>query len=258
LWRHVEHAALKRLYLENVQDAYGALERSESYWPWLVRRGGNERIYVAIDGPDKFELDESLAPIVGYAATREGRIVEIMCSSEHSEASIQLLARACGDAIERDFHRLRLDAPPMDPLHQLFVASGGNHCYHEADQGMVFMADLFKPRRFIKLLGRQLGQRAKAAGLQRPCQLGLLVNDERYQLVVSRKNVKLIPGTLGRSYLKCSRHEVVQLLLGHLNVRESVASGRVIASTRVALETAGALLPRLPFWRPPWDSLPAM
>ena len=59
---------------------------------------------------DKFELDESLSPIVGYAATREGRIVEIMCSAEHPEASIQLLARACGDAIEKDFFRVRLDA----------------------------------------------------------------------------------------------------------------------------------------------------
>ena len=36
----------------------------------------------------------------------EGRIVEIKCSTEHPEAAIQLLGRACGDAIEKDFLRV--------------------------------------------------------------------------------------------------------------------------------------------------------
>ena len=258
LWRHVEQAALVRLYKQNVLHAFGALERSDAYWQWLVRRGGNERIYVAIDGPDRLELDESLSPIVGYAATKEGRILEIMCAENHPEASIQLLSRACGDAIERDFHRVRVDAPPGHPLHALFAAAGGHHSLHEADQGLVFMVNLFKPRRYIKLLSRALGERAKEGGLRRPCQLGLLVNDEKYQLVVSRRNVSLVPGTLGRSYLKCSHYDVIQLLLGHLDVRDAVQSGRITASTRVALETGSALLPRLPFWRPPWDDLPAV
>ena len=84
LWRQVEQAALTRLYNENTQHAYGPLVRTETYWQWLVRRGGNERIYVAIDGPDRFELDESLSPIVGYAATREGRILEMMCCTRAS------------------------------------------------------------------------------------------------------------------------------------------------------------------------------
>jgi hypothetical protein len=46
-------------------------------------------------------------------------------------------------------------------------------------------------------------------------------------------------------------------LLGHLDVRESIASGRLAASTGVAEELAGALFPRVPLWRPPWDDLPA-
>ena len=127
LWRHVELAALMRLYEENTQHGYGNLVRSDAYWRWLVGRGGNQRIYVAINGPDKIELDESLTPIVGYAATREGRIVEIMSAADHPEASVQLLARACGDAIEKDFLRVRLDAPPEQPLHQLLVQAGGEY-----------------------------------------------------------------------------------------------------------------------------------
>ena len=255
LWRHVELAALMRLYEENTQNGHGNLVRSDAYWRWLVGRGGNQRIYVAINGPDKLELDETWAPIVGYAATREGRIVEIMSSADHPEASVQLLARACGDAIEKDFLRVRLDAPPTEPLHQLVVQAGGEFGHHEADQGMVYMANIFKPRRFLKLICHDLGRRAKEAGLPRPCQLGLLVNNEKYRLSVSRRSVELIPGALGRSYLKCSLYELNQLLLGHLDVREAVESGRLGVSTRVALEMADALFPRIPFCRPPWDDL---
>ena len=91
LWRHVELAALTRLYDENTFRGYGSLVRTDAYWRWLVGRGGNKQVYVAINGRDKFELDESLSPIVGYAAAREGRIVELMCSAD-TEASIQLLA----------------------------------------------------------------------------------------------------------------------------------------------------------------------
>ncbi len=257
LWRHVELAALMRLYNENMDHGHGNLVRSDAYWRWLVSRGGNQRIYVAIDGPDKIELDASLAPIVGYAATREGRIVEIMSSPDHPEASVQLLARACGDAIEKDFFHVRLDAPSEQPMHQLLIRAGGEHGYHEADQGMVFMASIFKPRRFLGVISRDLDRRAKEAGLPRPCQLGLFVDKEKYRLRVSRRSVELIPGTLGRSYLKCSLYELNQLLLGHLDVRSAVESGRLGVSTRVALEMADALFPRLPFWRPPWDDLAA-
>ncbi len=257
LWRHVELAALKRLYGQNMRNTYGALVRSDAYWRWLVGRGGNQQLYVAIDGPDKFELDDALQPIVGYAAARQGRIVELMYSPEHREAAVQLLQRACGDAIEKDFLRVRVDALPQEPLHQLLAEAGAEYRHHEADQGMVFMANIFKPRRFLKMIGSDLAHRAREAGLPRPCQLGLLIDNDKYRLSVSRRNVELIPGTLGRSYLKCSHYDINQLLMGHLDVRDATESGRLAASTGVALETAVALFPRLPVCRPPWDDLPA-
>ncbi len=87
--------------------------------------------------------------------------------------------------------------------------------------------------------------------------IGCLLNDEKYRLVISRRNVQLIQGTLGRSYLRCSRYDMAQLLLGHVDVRDAIAVGRLAVSTRIAHEMAAALLPRLPFWRPPWDDMPA-
>jgi hypothetical protein len=258
LWRQVELAALTRLYNQNTERACGALVRTDAYWQWLVRRGGYERVYVAIDGPDKWELEESLQRIVGYAATREGRILETLCERDHPAAATQLLARACGDAIEQDFHQVRVDAPPSDLLHTVLRAAGGRYCHHEADKGLVFMANLFKPRGFLKLVSHELAMRVKQAGLRRPCQLGIRLQDEKYRLEVTRRNVRLLKGTLGRSYISCSRYDAAQLLLGHLDLQEGISSGRIGVSTRVAQELAETLLPRLPLWRPPWDDLPAV
>jgi predicted N-acetyltransferase YhbS len=257
LWRQVELAALRRLYAENTQSACGALIRSDAYWQWLVRRGGNERIYVAIAGPDRVELDDNMSPIVAYAATREGRILELVCSPEHPEAATQLMARVCGEAIERDFHHVRLDAAPNDRLPATFLAAGGTHARHEVDKGQVFMANLFRPRRWLKLLGQTLTERARAAEIRCPCQLGLLVNEEKYRLVLSRRQVQFMPGAVGRSYLRCTPYDIAQMLLGHLDIHEALVTGRLTASTRVAAELAAALFPRLPLWRPPWDDVPA-
>ncbi len=257
LWRHVERGALMRLYDENAPGTYGALNRNEAYWRWLINRRGYDRIYVAIDGPNKLELDDEQVPIVGYAAMKEGRIAELMTVPDHPRAARQLLARACGDAIERDYHSVRLDAPPGHPLHQAIVEAGGRFKHHEAENGEVFMVKLFDPLAFLERLLPQLHERAKAADLPRPCELGITLNDEKYRLVVNRRGVKLSPGKLGRSYLGCNRSVLTQLLLGHLKVKDATESGRLETSTQVATEIAGILFPPLPLWRPPLDDLPA-
>ena len=184
LWRHVEQAALVRLYCENTSQAFGPLVRGDSYWRWLIDRHAHDRIYVAIRGPDRLELDEALAPIVGYAVMREDRIVEIMTARESPEAAAQLLARACSDAIEHDLHHVRLDAHPDHPLHEIFAAAGGDRYYHEADNGEVFLVKLFDPFAFLLSLGPQLHARAKQANLPLPCELGLNVEGNRYRLDV--------------------------------------------------------------------------
>jgi predicted N-acetyltransferase YhbS len=257
LWRHVEEAALRRLYDENTSTAYGALKRDEAYWRWLINRGGSEKIYVAIDGPDKFELDDHLAPIVAYAAMKEGRIVEIMSSPEHPEAVAQLLARACGDAIEQDFHRVRIDAAPGHFLHADLVAAGGTRNYHEADHGLVFMVKLFDLPRFISQISDELLKRARDAALARPSELGLLLGNGKYRLLIGRRKVEMVSGKIGRSYIKCTAQDFTKLLLGHIETHEAIETGRLQASTRVAEQTAAVLFPRIPFWRPPWDELTA-
>jgi len=257
LWRHVEQAALMRLYEEGCQTSYGSLVRSDAYWRWLSSRRAYDRIYVAIDGPDKIDLDKVSESIVGYAVMNRERIVELQVDQDHPTAARQLISRACGDAIERDFHTVRLDAPADHPMHDVFRNSAGKFFDDEIGGEQTELVKLFDPTGFLRRLCRELHARAKRASLARPCELGLRLNDEKHLLVFGPRSVKLVPGRLGRSYLACTGSEVTRLLLGRLDVHRAVKVGRIEASTMVARELAAVVFPRLPFWRPPLDRLPA-
>ncbi|HUY35647.1 MAG TPA: GNAT family N-acetyltransferase [Pirellulales bacterium] len=253
--RQVELSAVMRLYRRAMDGSIGAFERSEAYWRWLISRKGFDQVLIAIDGPDTLEHDGSGSPIVGYAVTRQNRIIELVVDRSRPTAPEQLLARACGEALERDDHALVLHAPPGDGLFDLFRAAGGTLHQTESHQGEVFMVKLLDPAGFLRSLLGELQVRAEAAGLPRPCELGLHVEELKFRLALSRRGVKLAQDKLGRSYLRLNLAEFTRLLMGHLDLDEAVAGGRLTASTRVALEIGQVLFPRLPLWRPPLDDL---
>ena len=174
LWRHVELPALMRIYAQNRAGAFGPPVRTEAYWRWLISRKAFDHIIVAIDGPDKLELDEATAPIVGYAVVRQQSVVELLTDPAHSAAGAQLLARACADAIERDQNDLILEAPPGDPLHQLLVTAGGQFSDNAADDQEVFMVRPPDTARLVRRLKPLLETRLKESDLARPAELGLL------------------------------------------------------------------------------------
>ena len=256
LWRHFEEAALYRLYEENTVGTYGPLVRNEAYWRWLISRHGYDSIYVAIDGPDKLELDEELKPIVGYAVVKDGRILELMTSAEYPQAAAQLMERACGDAIERDHHPVRLDAPRDHPLHQMLVKAGGHFHGGLASHNMVWMVKLLEPLKLLRRLAPLFHRRAKQAKMSLPLELGIQCDDEKFRIVLSRRTARIERGKLGRSYLCMQRKQLAQLLLGHLNVAEAMDPERLTASTRVAAETAQRLFPSTSQWFPPLDGVP--
>jgi predicted acetyltransferase len=252
-WRQVELPALERIYAANTASAIGAYQRTESYWRWLISRKNFDQIYVAIDGPERSDLDESTASIIGFVVTKEDHIIELMTMPGLETVAEQLLARACGEAIERDFHTVVLHAPPHDPLYRLFQFAGGSLYQHEAHQGEVFMARLLDPLGFLRALTPELHRRADEASLPRPCELGLLVEGQKYCVTLTRRSVKIGAKKIGRSYLRCNQAEFTRLVLGHVDLDEAISHGRLEASTRLAAEAARVLFPRLPFWRPPLD-----
>jgi predicted acetyltransferase len=256
LWRQIELEALMTLYERRTRVSWGCFVRTSAYWQWLLSRHAFDRIYIALDGPDRLDLDAP-APIVGYAVMKDGRLLELMTLTEHTDAGSQLLARACSDAIEQDTHYVRLDAPVGDPLHHVLAQAGGELGYHEAVHGEVCLIKVLDVGRAIDLLGEQLIQRVRDGGIALPAELGLQIDGQKYTLELRPRLAKLKSGRSCRSYLECAATDLTQLLLGHLDVSVALAAKRLNASTRVAAELASAIFPRLPLWRPPWDELPA-
>ena len=161
LWRQVERDALVRLYEQNAAGSYGLTMRGEDYWAWLLNRGAYDCIYIAIDGPDNFALQAAPTAIVSYGVMREGRLVELMTSPDQPRACQQLLMRTCGDAIEHDLPALRVDAPPLDPVHELFADAHGDRCHPEADKGDVYLIKTLDPLALLRHTAELLYRRAR-------------------------------------------------------------------------------------------------
>ena len=257
LWRHFELPALMRIYAQNTAESFGPLQRDEAYWRWLISRAAFDHIIIALAGPDRLDLNETAAPIVGYAVVRQERIVELLTNPAYPTAGVQLLARACSDALERRGNDIVFEGPAGDPLHQFIQTAGGALHHHEADEGEVFMAKLVDSARFFERLAPIMEARFRAADSSKSCELGLLAGCEKFLLTIDRGGARIARGRLGRSYLTCTPAELTRLLLGHSSPADAAAQGRLSASTQLALELAGILFPRLPAWRPLWDDLAA-
>ncbi|MEQ8787565.1 MAG: GNAT family N-acetyltransferase [Pirellulaceae bacterium] len=256
LWRHIEQERIMQLYADAAAASYGALVRSEAYWHWLLCRRGYDHIYVAVErAADEPAAEEEV--IVGYAVMHRGRIVELVAQQQRGDVKAALLARACGDAIERDEHSVRFDGPPGDPLHAMFQQADGVHRWREVDGDLVHMVKVLDPLRLVRRLADLLHQRAREAALTRPFELGVDCEGNRFCLVGTRRSVRIETGRLGRSYLTCSPSGLTQLLLGHHDASSALAAEHCTASTRTAETVAAALFPRLPLWYPPLDDLPA-
>lgn len=254
-WRQVELAGLLSLHQRCMTDCYGCYERTEAYWRWLVSRKLFDQIFVAVEGNRSHDPGEPGGVIQGYAVIRDDRVLEIKASPGRPAAALALLARACREAIERDYHTISLHAPPRDRLLSFLDRAGGERIENACHQGEVYMVRLRDPIGFLRSLATELRRRADEGGLAKPCELGLLVDGRKLQVVLTRRGVKIVRGKLGRSYLQLRGTDFVRMLLGHLDLGEAIESGRIAASTRVAATIVETLFPPLPLWRPPLDDL---
>jgi N-acetylglutamate synthase-like GNAT family acetyltransferase len=259
-WRQWEEGALVRIYRQNLAGSHGPLERTLAYWRWLLRRHAYDHLYVALEGPDQLDLTEATTRIVGYAAIRGDRIVELITNPGRRRVAAELLARACGDAVERNQLTIGLHAPQDSPMVELLDEAGGWRHEGEAFQGEVFMARVLDPLGLLHLLCDEFHRRALAAGLNlhRPVGLGLMVERQKYQIEIARTGATASASQVGRSYLAMNVADFTRLLLGQFNWHRAEAEGRVVPSTILAGEMGRVLFPSLPMWRPPLDELTAL
>jgi len=256
VWRRFELPSLMRIYRDNVGGTHGPLQRTEAYWRWLLARRAYDQIYIAVE-EKRGSGGKCQERIVGYAVTRNGQIVELLTEAGNHEAARQLLVHACRDAIESDFHVIRLHGPDTSPLHQVFIDAGGSFHAREPLRGETMLVWLPDIDRHIDRVGPELAARARAAGIPLPCKLGVEVGDLKQQLVVRSRKAHLSTGQLGRSYIHCDEGTWIRLLTGHDNAATAMAEGRLSASTSMAAELARVLWPALSVWRPLWDDLSA-
>jgi len=254
-WRRWEEAALVRIYDQNLPGRYGPLQRTEAYWRWLIRRQAYDQMFVALDGPGLLDLEEINTKIVGFSVVRGGKIVEMLAAPGQKPALAELLARACGDAVEHDRHSVVLYAPPPSSLHRIFEQAGGLRHFHEADRGEVHMARLLAPLKLLRVLCVEFHRRAEETGLPRPLELGLLVEGKKYELEITRQSARAVSRRIGRSYLQLNVADFTRLVLGQVQWNRALSEGRIRASTALAAEAGRVLFPRLPLWHPPFDHL---
>ncbi len=253
LVRAVEQPALVRLYSQFSENLFGPFVRSQAMWRWLSSRQGYDRIYVAIDGPDRLELDDQFSKIVGYAVVRGGVVLELITDPDHQGAARRLLERVCGDAIEHDHEQIRVDAQPESPLHSIVRDAGGRAQVDSQPDSPVMLAKILDETRFLHAIEPTLIRRLNESELGDACELGFVIDGVKHKLFVSRRRAKLVQSNVGRSYMTCNRSTLHQLLLGHWRMEDAVNSGVLESSTRVATKIAETLLPQLPVWRTTFD-----
>jgi len=253
IWRHVERSALERLYAVNTQHSFGPLVRSHDYWSWLISRRAYDAIYVTVQGPDRRELDDR--PIVAYAVLRGSRVVELFGSPDCPHAATHLLARICGEAIERDVHDVILDLAPDHPLHQLLQAAGGTYRRREIVGGQALLAKVLKPWELLESLLPEIGERVRRSGLALPAELVIQDQGERRRIQVTRRGATIEPVRSCRHQLTCAPGALSELILGQWEIPVGVERGRVSSTVAATLARAAVFFPRLPMWRAPLEEM---
>lgn len=257
LWRRVELPAVMRIYQANLNQCFGALDRSEDYWRWLIGRKAFDHIFVAIEGRDRLSLEDGECRIVGYAVVRDHHILETFTDPAHSAAAIKLLGRACTDAIEQDQHAVRFHGPRNHPLHKFVGNANGGYFATRSIRGTKTFAKILNPVELARSLSVELIAGLRASELELPAELGMLVDGEKWHLTVSAQGATMKQGKLGRSYVTCDTATWTSLLLSYVDAKSAIDTGRLVPSTSLAALVANALFSRDLTWRPPWDHLPA-
>jgi hypothetical protein len=152
---------------------------------------------------------------------------------------------------------IRVHAPPDHRVHRLLHSAGGRHAGFERDGDDVLMAKVLNPLRLLRLLAGELGDRARAAALPPGTVLGLRTAERKYRIEFRDDGPRITARSLGPDCLGLESDDFGRMLLGYLDWDSALAAGRIQATSPAALAIAQLLFPRLPWWHPLLDDLPA-
>ncbi len=256
-WRQVELDDVRDVYSAAAAGLWGAVHRTGPYWQWLAGRKAHGELLVAVEGRDDWEDLDAHSHIVGYAVTHGAEVIELCCLPDFvATAAPRLLARACQDAIERDFHTVSLHTPVDDPLHELVVTAGGTWCGNGVSTAEPLLVKLLDAPRWVETMYPVLRKRAQNAGIDRPCELSFDVAGQRLRLMLTRRSGRLVTDeTSGDAEVACDRDTFSALLVGNLHVARAHDAGRITVADPAVRARLTALFPPSHFWQSPFDVL---
>ena len=243
-WRQVELNDLMALYERQYARTNGSVVRSEDYWRWMIGRRYAHVIWVACQGE----------AVRGYAFVKDHRILEIATDPAHPQALKALLGRVRAEALERAYPQVIVHAPLDHPAIDAFRQASGKIVDQEDWEGSTSMYHIPNLEKFLGAALPELANRAAAAGMTQPLELGLTVGDRRWLLHVEGDRSRFEPDKLSRRHLTLSQPALVRLLMGHTDIDQAVQEDGVESSTGTALDAARVLFPRRPIWRSPLDA----
>lgn len=255
-WRHFELDAIRKVYDETASELWGPLLRSETAWQWLIGRKAQDQILIAVDArnasPDDSARDllNAGGRVVGYAIERGSCIVEMMSLPDFAGARTQLLARACQEAMDRDHNTISLYTHAGDPLHELLVTAGGAWRSDAVEGQPRWLIKLLAPEKWVDRFYPTWHERARAAGVARPFELGLKTNEDIYRFTLTRRSSRFERAAeLPPSWVECDRATLDSLLLGNLSATTALAHHRLrLSHADLAHPISAIFAPRL-FWQ---------
>ncbi len=255
-WWHYELDAIRPIFEEVGARLWGTQCRSEETWRWLVGRKSHDQILIAIDHRSELAIDRSVPPVVGYAVVRDARLVEIMCLPEYPAVPALLVARICQDAIDQDHHSVTLHAPASDPLHELLVTAEGSWITQASPAGGEWWVKLLSPERWVDRLSPRFLDRARSAGIPRPMTLTLAVEGRHYELVLTRRSLRLNCATAtAHPDVACNAATFQDLLLSNLDIPEAIRNRWLRVSDKQTTAILAGLFPPRYFWQSHFELL---
>lgn len=255
-WRHFEMDAIRKVYDETAAGLWGPLLRSEAAWQWLIGRKAQDQILLAVDAQNASPEDSASdllkagGRVVGYAVVRGSCIVEMMTLGDFPGARTQLLSRACQDAMDRSHHSISLYTPAEDSLHELLVTAGGAWISDASAGDPRWLIKLLAPEKWVERFYAAWHDRARAADVPRPFEVGFVTGAETWRFTLTRRSSRLERvEQRPSSWVECDRSVMESLLLRNLSVVAAVTHGRLrLSRPELAGELATLFSPRL-FWQ---------
>lgn len=258
-WRHFELDQVRSLYDDAAAEMWGPIFRSEECWQWIIGRKAQDQVLLAVIDRKGVAAsdDDPLAhqQVVGYAVVRGSAIVEMMTHPEFAAARVQLLARACRDAMDHDHHSIALYTPAGDPLHELLVTAGGKWI-SDNGVGPRWLFKLLAPERWVERAYPLWRARARAANVPRPVEFGLSTGSEHYCFTLTRRSSRLErTAEPMHETVHAERPAIESLLTGNLAVPAATARGQLRLSHPEMSRAVAALFPANLFWQSPLEGM---